>query len=138
MFGACYVSAEREQEMLMRMHRIEQKLDIHSTPPQDLEPLRDPFELYDEACKEYYGESSDQPHRRGKQQVDVDDKEYREKDDDDDDNGDDDGGDRDDDKNYDIEQLVLSCGLPLLALVDKGEVLGFDLIVIKQLITWSL
>ena len=59
MFGACCASAEREQELLVRMHRIEQKLDIHSAPPRDLEPLRDPFELYDEACKEYYGESSD-------------------------------------------------------------------------------
>jgi hypothetical protein len=39
MFGACCASAEREQEMLVRMHRIEQKLDIHSTPPRDLEPL---------------------------------------------------------------------------------------------------
>ena len=47
--------------MLVRIHHFEQKLDIHSAPPRDLEPLRDPFELYDEACKEYYGESSDQP-----------------------------------------------------------------------------
>ena len=78
-------------------------MDIHSALPRDLEPLHDPFDLYDEACKDFYGESSDQPHRHGKQQVDVDDKEYREKDDDDDDNGDDDGGDRDDDKDYDIE-----------------------------------
>ena len=59
MFGACCACAEREHEMLVRMHRIEQKLDIHSAPPRALEPLRDPFELYDEACKEYYGESSD-------------------------------------------------------------------------------
>ena len=58
-FGACCASAEREQEMLVRMHRIEQKLDIHSAPPWDLEQLHDPFELYDEDCKEYYGELSD-------------------------------------------------------------------------------
>ena len=44
--------------MLVRMHRIEQKLDIQSAPPRDLEPRHDPFELYDEACKEFYGESS--------------------------------------------------------------------------------
>ena len=49
MFGACCASAESEQELLVRMHQIEQKLDIHSAPPRDLEPLRDPFELYDEA-----------------------------------------------------------------------------------------
>ena len=83
--------------MLVRMHRIEQKLDIHSAPPQDLEPLRNPFELYDEACKEYYGESSDQPHPHGKLQMDVDEEEYREEDDDDDDDG---GGDQDDDEDY--------------------------------------
>ena len=58
-FGAYCANAEREQEMLVRMHRIEQKLDIHCAPPQDLEPLRDPFKLYDEVCTEYYGESSD-------------------------------------------------------------------------------
>jgi len=52
LFGACCASVEREQEMLVRMHRIEQKLDIPSTPPRALEPLHDPFELYDEACKE--------------------------------------------------------------------------------------
>ena len=101
MFGACCASAEREQEMLVRMHRIEKKLDIQSAPPHDLEPLHDPFELYDEACKEYYGESFDQPRPYGKSQMDVDDEEYREEDDDDDD--DDDGGDRDDDEDYDDE-----------------------------------
>ena len=58
MFGAYCASVEREQEMLVRMHRIEQKLDIPSAPPLDLEQLCDPFKLYDEACKEYYGESS--------------------------------------------------------------------------------
>jgi len=42
MFGACCASTEREQEMLVRMHRIEQKLDIHSALPHDLEPLHDP------------------------------------------------------------------------------------------------
>jgi hypothetical protein len=99
MFGACCVSAERVQEMLVRMHRIEQKLDIHSSLLHALEPLRDPFEFYDEACKEYYGESSDQPCRCGKQQVDVDDEEYREEDDD----NDDDGSDRDDDEDYEDE-----------------------------------
>jgi len=66
-----------------------------------LEPLHDPFEFYDEACKEYYGESSDQPHPQGKSQMDVDDEEYREEDDDDDD--DDGGSDRDDDKECDDE-----------------------------------
>ena len=99
MFGACCASAEHEQEMLVSMHRIEQNLDIHSTPPWDLEPLHDPFELYDEACKEYYGESSDQPRRHGKKQMDVADEEYREEEDDDDDN-DGDGGDHDDDEDY--------------------------------------
>ena len=90
--------------MLVRMHHIEQKLDIHSAPPRDLEPLRDPFELYDEACKEYYGESSDPPRRHGKQHVDVDDEEYHEKDDDDDDDDDDGGGDdHDDDEDYEDE-----------------------------------
>ena len=49
MFGASCASTECEQELLVRMHWIEQKLDSHSTPPHDLEPLRDPFELYDEA-----------------------------------------------------------------------------------------
>ena len=87
--------------MLVRMNRIEQKLGIPSAPPRALEILRDPFELYDEACKEYYGESSDQPCPHGKSQMDVDDEEYREEDDDDDD--DDDGGDRDDDEDYDDE-----------------------------------
>ena len=47
MFEACCTSTEREQEMLVRMHRIEQKLDIPSAPPWAFEPLRDPFELYD-------------------------------------------------------------------------------------------
>ena len=101
MFGAYCASVEREQEMLVRMHRIEQKLDIPSAPPRALAPLHDPFELYDEACKEYYGESSDQPRPHGKSQMDVDDEEYREEDDDDDD--DDDGSDRDDDKDYNDE-----------------------------------
>jgi hypothetical protein len=55
------------------MHWIEQKLDIHSTPPRDLEPLCDPFDLYDEACKDFYGESSDQPRRHGKQQAGTED-----------------------------------------------------------------
>ena len=59
MFGACCASAEREQEMLVRMHRIEQNFDIHSAPPRDLVPLRDPFDLYDEACMDFYGESPD-------------------------------------------------------------------------------
>ena len=69
----------------MRMHCIEQKLDIHSSPPHDLEPLRDPFEHYDEACKEFYGESSAQTRRHGKQQAGAEDEEYIEDDDDDDD-----------------------------------------------------
>ena len=98
MFGACCASVEQEQEMLVRMHRIEQKLDIHSVPLHDLERLCDPFELYDEACKEYYGESSDQPHRHGKQQASAED-EYVEDDDDDDDDGGADG-DHDDDEDY--------------------------------------
>ena len=97
MFEACCASAEREQEMLVRMHHIEQNLHIHSAPPQDLEPLHDPFELYDEVCKEYYGESSDQPHPHVKSQMDVDEEEYQEEDDDDG------GGDQDDDEDYDEE-----------------------------------
>ena len=101
LFGACFASAEHEQEMLVRMHRIEQKLDIHSAPPRALEPLCDSFELYDEACKEYYGESSDQPRPHGKSQMEVNDEEYHEEDDDDDD--DDGGGDHDDDEDYDNE-----------------------------------
>jgi len=59
MFGACCACVEREQGLLVRMHCIEQKLDIHSASPRDLEPLRDPFDLYDEACKDFYGELSD-------------------------------------------------------------------------------
>ena len=84
----------------MRMHRIEQKLDIHSTPPCDLEPLCDPFILYDVASKDFYGESSDQPRRHGKQQTDAEDEDYIG--DDDDDNGGDDG-DHDDDEDYEDE-----------------------------------
>ena len=120
------------------MHWIEQKLDIHSTPPCDLEPLRDPCQLYDEAYKEYYGESSDQPHHHGKQQAGTEDEEYIEEDDDDDDDDGGDDGDHDDDEDYKDEQSFLSRNLPLLALVDKGGVLGFDLIVISQLVAWSL
>ena len=100
LFGACCASAKCEQDMLVWMHRIEQKLDIHSAPPRDLEQLRDPFELYDEACKGYYGELSDQPRPHGKSQMDIDD-EYCEEDDDD--NDDDGGDDRDDDEDYDDE-----------------------------------
>jgi hypothetical protein len=101
MFGASCASAEREQELLVRMHQIEQKLGIHFALPHDLEPLHDPFELYDKACKEYYGESSNQPCCHGKQQASAEDEEYI-KDDDDDDN-DDDGGDHDDDEDYEDE-----------------------------------
>ena len=82
------------------MHRIEHKLDIHFAPPRDLEPLHDPFDLYYEACKDFYGESSDQPRRHGKQQASAEDKEYI-KDDDDDDGGDD--SDHDDDEDYEDE-----------------------------------
>ena len=90
--------------MLVRMHRIEQKLDIPSAPPQALAPFHDPFELYDEACKAYYGESSDQPRPHGKAPMDVDDEEYREDDDGDDDDDDDGGGgDQDNDEDYDEE-----------------------------------
>ena len=67
-------------------------------------PLHDLLELYDEACKAYYGESSDQPRPYGKAPMDVDDEEYRE--DDDDDDYDDDGGgggDQDDDEDDDDE-----------------------------------
>ena len=67
-----------------------------------MDPLCDSFELYDEACKEYYGESYDQPCPHGKSQMDVDDEEYHEEDANNDDN-DDDGGDRDDDEDYDDE-----------------------------------
>ena len=108
--------------MLVRMHCIEQKFDIRSALPQAFEPLRDPFELYDEACKEYYGESSDQPRPHGKSQMDVNDEEYHEEDDDDD------VGDLDDNEDYEDEQSFFSCGLPLLALVDKEGVLGFDIL----------
>ena len=66
-----------------------------------MEPVRDPFELYDEACKEYYGESFNQHCLYGKSQMDIDDEEYREEDDDDDD--DDGGGDCDDDEDYNDE-----------------------------------
>ena len=75
-----------------------EKLYIPSAPPRALDPLHDPFKLYDEACKEYYGDSSDQPCPYGKSQMDVDEEEYREEDDDVDD---DDGGDQDDDEDYD-------------------------------------
>ena len=81
---------------------IEQKLDIHSAPSRDLEPLRDLFDLYDEACKEFYGESSDQPRRQAKQQADAEDKEYIKYDDDDNDDGGDDG-DHDYDEDYEDE-----------------------------------
>jgi len=84
MFGACCASVEREQELLVRMHRFEQKLDIHSTPPCDLEPLCDPFDLFYKACKEFYGESFDQPRHHGKQQARAEDEEYIEDDDDED------------------------------------------------------
>ena len=100
LFGACCASAEHEHEMLVWMHRIEQKLDIHSAPPQDLVKLHDLFDLYDEACKEYYAELSNQPRLHGKAPMDVDDEEYYEDDDDDDD---DDDGDQDDDEDYDEE-----------------------------------
>ena len=108
MFGACCASAEREQEMLVRMHHIEQKLDIPSALPQALEPLCDPFKLYDEACKEFCGESSDQPHPHGKLQMDVDEEEYREEDDDDDD----DDGDQDDDEDYDESSHFFHAAYP--------------------------
>ena len=48
-----------------------------------------------------------------------------EEDDDDNDGGD--NGDQDDDEDYEDEQSFLSRCLPLLALVGKGGVLGFDL-----------
>ena len=112
-FGACCASAQREQEMLERMHRIEQKLDIHTAAPLPLEPLRDPFELYDEACVEFYSASS---RHQGKQHVDED-KEYHEDDEDDDD----DGGDRDNDEDYNDEQSFLSRGLHFWHLLTKGE-----------------
>ena len=102
MFGACCASMEHEQELLVRMHRIEQKLDIHSAPPHDLEPLCDPFDLYDKACKEFYGELSDQPRRHGKQQAGIENEEYIKYDDDDDDDGGDDG-DHDGDEDYEDE-----------------------------------
>ena len=86
-------------------------MDIHSAPPRDLEPLRDPFGLYDEACKDFYGESSDLPRRHGKRQAGVEDEEYIEDDDDNDDGGDD--GDHDDDEDY------VAC--PFWHLLIKGE-----------------
>ena len=51
-----------------------------------------PSSFYDEACKEFYCQSSDQPHRYGKQQTSAEDEEYIE--------DDDDGGDHDDDEDY--------------------------------------
>ena len=53
------------------------------------------------------------------------DEDYIEEDDDDDDDDGDDG-DHDDDEDYDDKQLFPSCSLPLLALVDKGGVLGLS------------
>jgi hypothetical protein len=50
MFGACCASVEHQQEMLERLCRIEQKLDIHSAPSREYEPLHDPFDLNDEVC----------------------------------------------------------------------------------------
>ena len=87
-------------------------------------PPRDPLALYDEACAAYEDDASSCPH--GKSKATAVDKDYIEEDDDhDDDDGDD--GDHDDDEDYEDEWLFLSRGLPLLALVDKGGVLGFDL-----------
>jgi len=97
MFGACCASAQCEQEMLVRIHHIEQKLDIQSDASPPLVLLLDPFELYDEACMEYYGEKD--ARRKGKQRRDDEDEEYHEEDDDGDDDDDDDD-DHDDDKDY--------------------------------------
>jgi len=56
--------------------------------------LLDPFELYDEACTEYYGEKDARP--KGKQRHDDEDEKYHEEDDD----GDDDEDDDDDEEDY--------------------------------------
>ena len=86
-------------------------------------PLRDPFELYDEACADFYGETSSDPRGKAKQAAMEDtpeDKDYVEEgDDDDDDNA------NDDDDDYE-EYLFLSHGLPILAFDAKGGVLGFE------------
>ena len=100
MFGACCASAQRGQDMLERQYRLEQHFGIQSQPPPPLVPLHDPFELYEEACAEFYGESSSNPRGKGKQPIDEEhpeDEEYQEEgdDDDDDDDGDDDGDDVD-------------------------------------------
>jgi hypothetical protein len=76
------------------MYRIEQKLDIQSDALPPLVPLHDPFELYDEACVEFYGESSPHPHGKTnlppKHVADTPkDEEYHEEGDDDDDDDDD-------------------------------------------------
>ena len=82
-----------------------------------MEPLRDPFELYDEACEEFYGESS---RHRGKQQADKD-EEYREEDDDADDDDGGGGGDRDDERTTTISSCFFHASYPFWHLLIKGE-----------------
>ena len=86
--------------MLERQYRLEWHFGIQSQPPPPLVPLHDPFELYEEACAEFYSDSSSDPHGKGKQPINEEhpeDEEYQEEgdDDDDDDDGDDDGDDVD-------------------------------------------
>ena len=121
MFGQCCASAQREHDMQERLYRLEQQASIESSPPPPFLDPRDSLALYDEACAAYEDDVASLPH--GKSKVTVDDEVYIEEDDDDDD----DDGDHDDDEDYKDEQSFLSRGLPLLALVDKGGVLGFDL-----------
>ena len=127
MFGQCCASAQREHDMQQRLYCLEQWANIESS--------HDPLALYDEACAAYEDNAASHPDDQSK--ATVEDEDYIDEDDDDDDNGGDDG-DHDDDEDYEDEQSVISRGLPLLALVDKGGVLGFDLIVISQLVTQSL
>ena len=52
--------------MLERQYRLEWHFGIQSQPPPPLVPLHNPFELYEEACVEFYGESSSDPLGKGK------------------------------------------------------------------------
>ena len=89
-----------------------------------------------EACAAYKDDVASRPH--GKSKATEQDEDYMEEDDDDEDDDGGDDGDHDDDEEYEDEQSFLSCGLPLLALVGKGRVLCFDIIVIAQLVAWIL
>jgi len=113
--------------MQERLYHLEQWASIESSPPPPFVPPCDPLVLYDEACVAYADEAASHPH--GKNKATEEDEDYIEDYDDVDDDGDD--GDHDDDEDYNDEYLFPSHGLPLLALVDKGGVLGFDYHVIR-------